>query len=71
MREYLFDDKRSIWHTMLGLLVAVLGKRMPVLGALGIIVYVIYEVIENEKAVSTVGDVIEFIIGFMVGSLWW
>jgi len=71
MREYLFDDKRSIWHAVLGMLVAVLGKRVPVLSVLGIIVYVIYEVIENEKAVSTVGDVIEFVIGFMIGSLWW
>ena len=71
MREYLYDDWRSIFHTVLGFAVAMFGKSIPIVGALFIIMYVVYEAVEKEKAMATVGDVVEFMIGFMIGSLGW
>lgn len=71
MREYLFDDWRSVFHAVFGFIISLFGKSIPMISALLIIVYVVYEALEKERAVATVGDVVEFMIGFMIGSLWW
>ena len=71
MREYLFDDWCSIFHTVFGFIIALFGKDIPVISAILIIAYVVYEIMEKERAVATVGDVVEMMVGFMIGSLWW
>lgn len=71
MREYLFDDFNSVLHLLIGLAVALLGRECPVLGTITILIYVVYEVFEIERSVATVGDIVEFAVGFMIGALWW
>jgi len=64
MKTYLFDDKRSLGHALLGFISAIIPFH---LGIIILISYTIYEIKEPENAVSTVGDLVEFIIGFMLG----
>lgn len=62
-RLYLFDDRRSILHALLGFASAFLLAH----GLLILLIYTVYEVRENETPVSTVGDVVEFLIGYVYG----
>ena len=62
-RLYLFDDKRSLWHAFLGFASAFL----LVYGLVVLVVYTAYQVRENEAPVATVGDVVEFLIGYVYG----
>ena len=64
MKTYLFDDKRSIWHAVLGFFVGVFPWYLAVPVVLG---YTVYEVKEPEDPTATVGDMVEFIIGFIIG----
>jgi len=64
MKTYLFDDKRSLGHAVFGFISAIVPFW---LGIIIIISYTIYEVKEPENAVSTVGDLMEFVVGFMLG----
>lgn len=62
-RLYLFDDKRSVWHAFLGFLAAfTLAYGLVIL-----LLYTIYQVREKEAPVATVGDVVEFLIGYVYG----
>lgn len=62
-RLYLFDDKRSIWHAFLGFLTAfTLAYGLVIL-----LLYTIYQVREKEYPVATVGDVVEFLVGYIYG----
>ena len=66
MRTYLFDDGRSVGHAILGIISAI----VPVyLGIPIIISYVVYEVKEPENPIATIGDIVEFIIGFIIGAM--
>ncbi|NJE04189.1 hypothetical protein [Thermococcus sp. MV11] len=62
-RLYLYDDRRSILHTVLGFASAFL----LVYGLLVLVIYLVYEVREKEYPVATVGDVVEFLIGYIYG----
>ena len=62
-RLYLFDDKRSLLHTVLGFLSAFTLAW----GLLILVIFTLYEVREKEAPVATVGDVVEFIIGYVYG----
>ena len=62
-RLYLYDDRRSVFHTVLGLASAFL----LVYGLVFLLVYLVYEVREKERPVATVGDVVEFLIGYVAG----
>ena len=62
-RLYLYDDKRSILHTVLGFLSAFTLAW----GLLILVIFTVYEVREKEAPVATVGDVVEFIIGYVYG----
>ena len=62
-RLYLFDDKRSILHTVLGFLSAFTLAW----GLLILVIFTVYEVREKEAPVATVGDVVEFILGYIYG----
>lgn len=59
----MFDDKRSIFHAMLGFLTAFLLQFSLIV----ILAYVFYQVRERENPVATVGDVVEFLIGYVYG----
>lgn len=66
MRDYLFDDWHSVIHAVFGFTV----RFVPVwLRPVIIIVYVLYEVMEEENAVSTVGDVVEFLVGYVIADV--
>jgi len=67
MDTYLFDDVDSVWHAVLGFLVGAFAPFL--LGAFIILVFLVYEVEEPENPISTVGDVVEFMSGFMLGVL--
>jgi len=62
-RLYLFDDKRSVLHSILGFASAFL----LVYGLVVFFIYLVYEVREKEAPVATVGDVVEFLIGYVIG----
>ncbi|AFL94733.1 hypothetical protein CL1_0525 [Thermococcus cleftensis] len=62
-RLYLYDDKRSVFHTILGFASAFL----LVYGLLVLVIYLVYEVREKEYPVATVGDVVEFLVGYVCG----
>jgi len=64
VKTYLFDDKRSVGHATLGALAAIIPFYLGIIIVIG---YTIYEVKEPENPVATVGDVVEFIVGFMIG----
>lgn len=62
-RVYLFDDKRSLWHVVLGFLSAfTLAYSLAIL-----LLFTLYQIRERENPVSTLGDVLEFIIGYIYG----
>jgi len=64
MKTYLYDDRNSIIHTILGFASALLPYF---LGILVFLIYLIYEVREPENPVSTIGDVVEYLNGFVIG----
>jgi len=75
MDKYLFDDLGSVWHAVLGFITAFF---LPLAVALAVIlIFTVYEVREPEDPVATVGDVVEFMVGFDAGLLakvsggWW
>ena len=62
-RLYLYDDKRSVLHTVLGFFSGfLLGWSLLVL-----VIFTAYEVRENENPTATLGDVVEFLIGYVYG----
>ena len=74
MREYLFDDRNSIFHAVLGFIVALMGSGSviwKIIATILLMMYVVYEVFEIENPIATVGDIVEFAVGFMIGALWW
>lgn len=69
-RLYIFDDKRSIWHAVFGFITAfTLSYSLIIL-----FMYIIYQVKERENPIATLGDVVEFLIGYVYGLaivVWW
>jgi len=65
MRTYLFDDRNSLIHALLGFLFALI----PILGVIGWPVFVYYEWQEPEDPVATIGDIWEAGIGYIEGLL--
>ena len=63
METYLFDDRDSIIHAVLGFIFVLL----PLIGILGWPVFVYYEWQEFEDPVATVGDVLEAVVGMIEG----
>lgn len=60
-RVYLFDDKRSIWHVLLGFLSAfTLAYSLAIL-----LLFTLYQIRERENPV--LGDVVEFLVGYIYG----
>lgn len=74
MRTYLFDDRNSVIHAVFGYILAMLSKYggvvAKVLSIIAFILFVVYEANEPENPSSTVGDIEEFIVGFVIGLMW-
>jgi len=69
-REYVFDDKRSLWHAFLGFVSAF----ALVYSLLILLIYTVYQIREKEKPASTLGDIVEFLVGYIYGLavvVWW
>ena len=64
MKTYLYDDRNSLAHTMLGFAVPFLPL---LIGLAATLAFLLYEVWEKENPVNTVGDVVEFLVGFVLG----
>lgn len=64
MKTYLYDDRNSIIHSVLGFIIPFLPH---LIGLLIFLIFLIYEVQEKENPISTVGDVVEFLCGFVLG----
>lgn len=65
MRTYLFDDWGSVWHSLLGFILYLLAPGIVIV--LTTLVFLIYEAHESEDPVCTVGDVVEFLVGAILG----
>lgn len=59
MKTYLFDDRNSLIHAVLGFLFTLI----PLLGAIGWPIFVYYEWQEFESPEATIGDIEEALIG--------
>lgn len=70
MRDYLFDDWRSIFHGLYGVLGALLVfKGFGAISAIMFVIYLLYELSEQERPVATVGDVFEYVIGYLLADM--
>lgn len=69
MNEYIFDDPHSIIHSILGLITPIIAQKLLPPAIAIIIVFTAYEATEKENPVSTIGDFVEFLIGFAIGVL--
>ncbi len=59
MKTYLFDDRNSLIHALLGALFVLI----PLLGVVGWPVFVYYEWQEFESPEATIGDILEALTG--------
>jgi len=65
---YVFDDKRSVFHFILGLvLYSICLPNYYLITELVTLVFIIYEATEPENPIGTLGDFIEFILGAIMG----
>ena len=62
VKIYIFDDKYSILHALLGALCALFIPYSIIIA----ITYLIYQIAEKERMVYKLGDVIEFLLGYYV-----
>ena len=63
-QTYLYDDRNSLIHSALGFIAPFLPY---LIGLVVFLAFLIYEVREPENPICTVGDVVEFLCGFVVG----
>jgi len=68
-RWLIFDDKYSLLHTLLGVVIrlgrdgGLIGKVCSLIALVG---FIAYELLENEDEVMTLGDIAELIIGYVL-----
>jgi len=60
---YIFDDYKSIIHFFAGLITACI----PFLNVIILLIYILYQLLEDEIVIRKIGDVQEFILGFIAG----
>lgn len=65
MRTYIFDDDLSVFHAVLGFTAYVQPALWLMLAIT--LVFLVYELWEPENPINTVGDVVEFTVGAVVG----
>jgi hypothetical protein len=73
MRVEVFDDKFSLIHFLLGLIIALAGNRTIAL--MCFVIYVIFEIVEHlykypiEAHIRFFGDLVEFMFGIGSGCI--
>jgi len=68
-RWLIFDDKYSFLHSFLGVILrigAIEGLIGKVCSVIGFTTFLMYELIDNDNEIETLGDVIELIIGYVL-----
>ena len=58
-----FDDKKSIFHFITGVITAMTG----VFSIFLILIFVLYQIREKESDLNKLGDFIEFLLGYSYG----
>ena len=66
-RLYVFDDRNSVFHSLLGMLAGFVVRTLPLVTVLLVLIFTIYEAQEPENPVATLGDFTEFFVGFLLG----
>lgn len=66
-RLYVYDDKKSIIHTILGLISGYSILKFPILTVIITLLFTTYEATEYENPMSTLGDFIEYFTGIILG----
>ncbi len=66
-RLYVYDDKNSLLHTLIGAVAGFSLTTYPIITILITLVFTMYEATEFENPVSTIGDFTEFFIGVLFG----
>jgi len=64
-----FDDAYSILHAVLGAVVRLIKYYNIPLALVIIITFIIYQIRESEKDVYTLGDVLEFLVGYVIADV--
>ena len=64
-REYVFDDPNSIIHTIYGFALPFVALKSWLVATLLFWAFVLYEAVEKENPVSTLGDFTEFELGVL------
>ena len=60
---YVFDDKKSLFHFVAGMIAAMIGVTSIIFIAL----FVFYQIREKENDLNKLGDFIEFLLGYSYG----
>jgi len=58
-----FDDKKSLFHFVAGMIAAMIGVASIIFIAL----FVFYQIREKENDLNKLGDFIEFLLGYSYG----
>jgi hypothetical protein len=71
--KYVFDDKSSLLHILLGFSVYVIYFTYPSLALLFTILFMTYQILEtvllDEDVKYTAGDIMEFLVGIGIAKL--
>jgi len=62
VKIYIFDDKNSFLHALLGALCALFIPYSIIVA----VIYLVYQIAEKERLVYKLGDVIEFLLGYYI-----
>jgi len=62
-KPFIFDDKKSFLHFAAGVIAAMTG----VFSIFFILIFVLYQIKEEENDLNKIGDFIEFLLGYSYG----
>jgi len=71
-RWLIFDDKYSLLHSLLGVIVRIGASRnliCKVASVIALVAFIMYELIEVEDEVMTLGDLVETLIGYVLADI--
>ena len=66
---YVFDDKLSFIHVLLGFMAGVASRISAILSIMLVVGYIVYQIAEQERGESKLGDFIEFILGYIISDI--
>ena len=71
--KYVFDDKSSFFHVLLGFSIYIIHFSYPSLAILFTILFIAYQILEmillEEDVRYIIGDIIEFLVGVGIAKL--